>query len=307
MAPPLNRRSGHSRRAQYNSFFTYAAGVAGVLLGAALLVVSIFGPSVFSGARALAADAVAPVSGGAARTRHAGQDIFETIAGYFKAGASHAKLEREVKEARVRLAEAEAVREENRRLKGLLGLEQRDPPPVAVTRMTSSTAASIRRFATIGAGRTSGIEKGMPVRSTMGLVGRVLEVGITSSRVLLVTDTESLVPVRRATDGVPAFAQGKGDGTIQIRLINLGINPLKKGDIMVTSGSGGLYRPGVAMAIVTSLTRDGAIARVLGNPSHAEYVIVEKTWAPEPPVVPSNREEPTSPGAASTGQPEPET
>jgi rod shape-determining protein MreC len=294
MAPPLNRRSGHSRRAQYNSFFNYAAGVAGALLGVVLLIVSIFGPGVFSGPRAIAADVVSPVGGGAARSRAAGQDIFSTISGYFKAGASHARLERELAEAKVRLAEAAAVREENARLKGLLGIARSDPPAVAVTRMTSSTAASTRRFATIGAGRTSGVEKGMPVRSTMGLVGRVLEAGITSSRVLLVTDTESLVPVRRARDGVPAFAQGLGDGTIRIRLINLGINPLKKGDILVTSGSGGLYRPGVPMAMITTLLRDGGIARVLGDPSHADFVVVERSWAPEPPVVPDNRDEPTS-------------
>jgi rod shape-determining protein MreC len=294
MAPPLNRRSGHSRRAQYNSFFNYAAGVAGALLGVVLLIVSIFGPAVFAGPRAIAADVVSPVGGGAARTREAGQDLFATISGYFKDGASHARLERELAEAKVRLAEAEAVRDENKRLKGLLGLARGDPPAVAVTRMTSSTAASTRRFATIGAGRTGGVEKGMPVRSTMGLVGRVLEVGITSSRVLLVTDSESLVPVRRASDGVPAFAQGLGDGTIRIRLINLGINPLKKGDILVTSGSGGLYRPGVPIAMITTLLRDGGIARVLGDPSHADYVIVERTWAPEPPVVPENLDEPTS-------------
>ena len=82
----------------------------------------------------------------------------------------------------------------------------------------------------------------------------MLEVGSSTSRVLLVTDTESVVPVRRGKDGVPAFAQGRGDGSLQIRLINLGINPLKKGDVMVTSGSGGLYRPGTAVAMIVQLT-----------------------------------------------------
>ena len=70
---------------------------------------------------------------------------------------------------------------------------------------------------------------------------------------------------------------------MRIRLINLGLNPLKKGDVMVTSGSGGLYRPGTPIAIVTDLLRDGAIARVLSNPSDTDYVMVERTWAPPPP------------------------
>jgi rod shape-determining protein MreC len=120
----------------------------------------------------------------------------------------------------------------------------------------------------------------MPVRSPLGLVGRVLEVGSSTSRVLLATDTESLVPARRATDGVPAFVQGRGDGRLQVRLINLGLNPLKPGDVFVTSGSGGLYRPGTPVAIIVSLTRDGGIARLLSDPAATEYVTVEPVWAP---------------------------
>ena len=214
-----------------------------------------------------------------AEARSAGTGFFSSVAGYFVAGSQNARLRRELQVARVRLAEARAVEDENRRLRALLGLAA-EVRPVAVTRLTSSTASSTRRFATVGAGAEKGIAVGMPVRSTDGLVGRVLEVGRSTARVLLVTDTESLVPVRRTTDGVPAFATGRGDGSLQIRLINLGLNPLRKGDVFVTSGSGGLYRPGTAVAAVTALTRDGAIARVLSDPSATEYVIVEPMWAP---------------------------
>jgi rod shape-determining protein MreC len=147
--------------------------------------------------------------------------------------------------------------------------------------LVAATGASTRRFGTIDAGADRGVAVGMPVRSPLGLVGRVLEVGSSTSRVLLVTDTESVVPARRAQDGVAAFAQGKGDGQLQLRLINLGINPLKVGDVFVTSGSGGLYRPGIALAAVTSLTRDGAVARVLSDPAATEFVSVERIWAPQ--------------------------
>jgi rod shape-determining protein MreC len=103
-------------------------------------------------------------------------------------------------------------------------------------------------------------------------------VGAKSARVLLITDTESVVPVRRASDGVAAFATGRADGTVQLRLISLGLNPLKRGDAFVTSGSGGLYRPGVAIAVVTSLTVDGAIARPLSDPGTTEFVVVDPIW-----------------------------
>lgn len=293
MAPPANRRSGFSRRAQYSSFISYTAGAIAVLVGLGLVIVSIARPDMFAVLRGTAADATEPVGEASAAGRAATRDVFSSIAGYFTSGREHARIERELAEAKVKLVEAQAIAAENRRLKRLLDLKDTDTGTVAFARLTSSTGASTRRFATIDVGRDRGVAKGMPVRSAAGLVGRVLEVSSSTARILLITDTESLVPIRRASDGVPAFAQGYGDGTIRVRLINLGINPLKKGDVMVTSGSGGLYRPGTPMAIITRTLRDGAIARVLSNPSDTDFVMVEKSWAPPlpPPQSPQSGEE----------------
>ncbi|MEE4450023.1 rod shape-determining protein MreC [Novosphingobium resinovorum] len=287
MAPPANRRSGFSRRAQYTTFFHYAAGVLGAVVGVILLVVSIVNPNAFSMLRGAAADLTESPAQATAGTRRASKDFIGEIGGFFQSGREHARLERELAEAKVRLAKAQATENENRRLKQLLDLREDDAQPVAYARLVSSTGASTRRFATLGAGADKGVVKGMPVRAPTGLVGRVLEVGASSARVLLITDTESIVPVRRAKDGIPAFAQGHGDGTIRIRLVNLGLNPLRKGDVMVTSGSGGLYRPGTPLAVVTELLRDGAVARVLSNPSDTDYVVVERAWAPPPPPPPA--------------------
>jgi rod shape-determining protein MreC len=278
MAPPGNRRPGYSRRAQYGTFFGYVLAVIGAGLGVLLLVVSTGNASAFSGLRVTANDATAPVGRLSAATRSQSRSFFSIVSGYFTSGYRTAKLEREVGEARVRLAEAEALKDENLRLKALLGIVDADPKPAAVARLIGSTSASTRRYATLGAGANQGVVVGMPVRSPLGLVGRVLEVGRTTARVLLITDSESVVPVRRASDGVPAYATGHGDGMLQIKLINLGINPLKKGDALVTSGSGGLYRPGVAIAVVSAVTRDGAIARPLSDPGSTEFVAVDPLW-----------------------------
>ena len=120
----------------------------------------------------------------------------------------------------------------------------------------------------------------MPVRTPLGLVGRVIELGNNTARILLLSDSESVVPVRRASDGVPAFATGRADGTLQLRLISLGINPLKIGDAFVTSGSGGLYWPNTPVAVVTELTRDGAVARLLSDPAASDMVAVQPQWNP---------------------------
>lgn len=288
MAPPANRRSGFSRKAQYSTFISYTAGAVGAVLGIVLIAISVASPGTFDGVRGLAADATEPAAQASAGSRNAARGFVDSVTGFFKMGSQHARLERELAIAKTRLIEADAIKAENQRLKRLLKLTETSADVVTLAKLTSSTAASTRRFATIGAGRDRGVAKGMPVRSPTGLIGRVLEVGQSSARVMLITDTESLVPVRRAKDGIPAFAQGHGDGTLRIRLINLGINPLRKGDIMVTSGSGGLYRPGTPMAIVTELLRDGAIARVLSNPTDTDYVAVEQVWASTPPPPPAS-------------------
>jgi len=296
MPPSANRRPGQSRRAQYTTFFGYLAGMLGALLGAGVLVMSLMNPQAFSGVRGLAADTAGPGGRAIASTRDAGGGVIAAVSGYFRAGSQNARLNRELRIAKVRLAESQAIAAENRRLKSLLGIAQSNADRVAVTRIVGSTASSTRRFATLGAGSDSGVMVGMPVRSESGLVGRVLEVSRSTARVLLVTDSENVVPARRARDGLPAFVQGLGDGSVKIRLINLGVNPLRKGDSFVTSGSGGLYRPGTAIAVVTRVTPDGAIARVLSDPATIEYAMVERSWTPPETVDPA-----TPPVAELTG------
>ena len=281
MAPPSASTSGSNRKAQLGLFTGYVIAGLGAVLGALLLIISIWRPEALYGLRSMALDITAPAGRAGAQARTDSKTIFEAIAGYYNAGSKNAQLEREIQIARVKLAEARAVEQENRRLKAVLGLDSGETKPVAVARLIGSTSSSARRFAYLSAGRRDGVTQGMPVSSPMGLVGRVLETGATSSRVLLLTDSESVVPVRRATDDTVAFAEGRSDGTLRIRLINLGVNPLEVGDIFVTSGAGGLFRPGVAVAMATELTDDGAIGQLLSNPAGTDVVVVEPIWQPE--------------------------
>jgi rod shape-determining protein MreC len=280
MAPPSSRRSGFSKKAQFSLFTGYLLAGAGALLGLALLALSLWQPAAFAPLRGVASDVVVPAGTASAITRSGTQGLFAGIAAYLDAGAQNAQLRREIEVARIRLGEAEAVKAENRRLKGLLSLRDSAAKPVAIARLVGSTATSGRRFAYLGAGAAQGVEPGMPVLSARGVVGRVLETGRISSRVLLLTDPESVLPVRRAKDDVIAFAEGRGDGMLRIRLVNLGINPLKVGDLMVTSGAGGYYRPGVAVAVIAKTTADGGIAQLVAEPAATDFVAVEPVAQP---------------------------
>jgi rod shape-determining protein MreC len=281
MAPPNVRGSSSNRKAQLSVFTGYLVAAAGAAIGAALLIISLWQPQALAGLRSMMSDATAPVGQAGASARTGGKSFFDAIAGYYRAGSKNADLEQEMQIARVKVAEAEALKRENQRLKATIGLQEAEAKPVALARLIGSTSSSARRFAYISAGTADGVRREMPVISPMGLVGRVLEAGAHSSRVMLLTDSESMVPVRRAKDDVVAFAEGRADGSLRLRLINLGINPIKKGDVFVTSGAGGLFRPNVAVAVADIVTKDGAIARMLSNPAATDYVAVEPVWKPE--------------------------
>jgi len=278
MPPPAGQRSGSNKRAELSLFAGYVLAGLGAALGALLLILSLWRPETLYGLRSMITDMASPIGHAGAASRVESRGFFEAIAGYYDAGSKNAELLREMQIARVGLAETRALEQENIRLRAVLGMARDDVRPVAIARLIGSTSSSARRIAYLGAGRSDGVSAGMPVTSPMGLVGRVLEAGSASSRVLLLTDSESIVPVRRATDDVVAFAEGRADGSLRLRLINLGVNPLKVGDVFVTSGAGGMFRPGIAVAMVTELTDDGAIGQLLSNPAATDVVIVEPIW-----------------------------
>lgn len=280
MAPPSSRRSGFSKKQQYSVFTGYLLAALGALAGLGLLAISLWQPAIFQPVRGAANDAVSPVGEATATVRAGSNNTWGAITGYWRAGSQNAALRREVEVARIRLAEAQAVETENRRLKALLGLASQTSEPIAAARLVGSSSTSARRFAYIGVGTNNGVKIGMPVHSERGVIGRVLETSRFSSRVLLLTDSESVLPVRRASDQTVAFAEGRGDGLLRIRLINLGLNPLEVGDVFVTSGAGGYYRPGVAVAVLSEKTSDGGIARLIAEPAATNYVVVEPIYEP---------------------------
>ena len=109
----------------------------------------------------------------------------------------------------------------------------------------------------------------------------MLTAGPSVSQVLLLTDVENVAPVRRARDGLPALATGRGNGDLDVRTLNIATNPFKPGDILVTSGTGGLYPPNIPVAIVVRRQDDGALARPLADPAKVDAVAVLRPYTPD--------------------------
>src|SRR3954469_18837975 len=280
MAPPKNRRPGFSRRAQFGLFLGYVVALGGALVAVLLIAIAIVDPRGFAALRGASLDATAPVAGAGRSVVGFFTGIGDGISNYFRAGSQNARLQRELAEARRELIRRQALDYENRRLLALLGLARATGDEVTVARIVGSSFDSPRRYATLSAGSGAGVAVGMPVRSPDGLIGRVLETGRWAARVLLVTDGASNVPVRLVRDGTPALAVGRGDGTIELRTLEVGQNPFRRGDVLVTSGIGGIFPPNIPVALVTASEGDTAIASPIADPARMDYAIVLRVYQP---------------------------
>jgi rod shape-determining protein MreC len=281
VAASAGPRPGWSRRAQYGLFFSFLAVVAGLVTGLILLVLSLIAPQSYAAVRGAALDATAPVSGALREVTTTVTGLFSGAGNYWDAANQNAQLKRDRAALMRRMVEARAILEENQQLKSALQLRERTPKAVAAGRVVGSSFESSRRFAIISVGRSDGVRVGMPVRAAEGLIGRVVDAGSLASRVLLVTDRSNIVPARILKGGQPVISTGRGDGTIDVRPLEVGKNPFRRGDIIITSGTGGLYPPLVPIAKVVRLDDDGAIAIPIADPSRVSFAIVESPYEPE--------------------------
>jgi len=286
MASPQHRRPGFSRRARLGLFTAYVAAVAGLIVGIGLIILSRVDPIGYASLRAVATDITAPITGaGRAVVRGAGS-VADNVGAYWNAGGQNRALREELERARPKLVQARATEFENRRLKQLLRLSEVAHPPIATVRVIGSTATSSRRLATITAGRNMGVRPGQPVRSVDGLVGRVAEVGFTTARIVLLTDAGNTVPVKLVRNGVPALATGRGDGRIELRALIAGETPFRRGDLVVSSGTGGIYPPNIPVAVIASADGDTAVAAPLADPARLDFAVVLDVFHPDMPPLP---------------------
>jgi rod shape-determining protein MreC len=290
MAPSRHRRRGFSRRVQFSLFIGYVIAIVGVVFSLALVLVARFDPNGFSLLRGAALDITAPISS-AGRTAVRGIDsIGHGIGAYFRAGSQNKALRDELKTAQRRLIRARALEYENHRLKQIARLIERQPRTVVAARLIGSDLAGHRRFATLSAGAGAGVRSGQPVRSADGLVGRIFETGQFASRVVLLTDGGNTIPVRMTRSGVAALAIGRGDGGLDIRALLGGGIPFKRGDVAVTSGTGGVYSPNIPVAVVIRVDGDQALAWPLADPARLDFAIVEPVY--QPPLPPRDERPP---------------
>jgi rod shape-determining protein MreC len=286
MPPPRHRDRGFSRRISNGLFFGYVAATIGIVVALGLVLVARFDPIAFQGIRGLALDLTAPFSSATRDVALGVGDVAGRAGSYWQAGSENAALRAELATARRDLIGSRIAMAENARLKGILRLVEQGAHPIASARIVGSSLTGQRRYATMTAGRTQGVRAGQPVRSADGLIGRVAETGFGWSRVELLSDGASSVPVRVLRTGQAALVAGRGDPMLEVRAPQAGPQPFRRGDLLVTSGTGGVFPAGIPVAVVMSVNGEIAAARPLADPARLDLAIVlpEVTNAPPPPV-----------------------
>ena len=106
----------------------------------------------------------------------------------------------------------------------------------------------------INVGEKDGIVIGQPAISSLGLVGYVINVGISSSRILLIIDINAMIPIYLTDSNWPAVTQGQNGELLKIRFLSSEAKPLE-GEVLETSGHGGQLPSGINVGrIVRSLS-----------------------------------------------------
>lgn len=281
MAAPSGPRPGWSRRAQYGLFFSFIAALVGLVIGLVLLAFSIAAPNSFKDLKGLALDATGPVTAGLHQVTATVSGLASGAGDYWDAANQNAGLRKQRDEMSAQLVTARGILAENRQLKAALQLREETAGTVAAGRLVGSSFESPRRFAILSAGSRDGVAIGMPVRAPQGLIGRTIDVGAVASRVLLISDQANIIPARLMRTGQAVICQGRGDGSVELKPLEVGRNPFRPGDLVITSGTGGLYPPLVPIARVVRLNGDNAIALPLADPGAVSFAIVQRAYEPD--------------------------
>jgi len=160
---------------------------------------------------------------------------------------------------------------ENEQLRLILKVPKREIPAAATARIIGIGGGPFERSVLVNAGTADGVIKGLPVIDENGLIGRVIHVGHWTSRVLLVTDLNSRVPVRLERSGDLAIAEGQNNNLLRLRFLQPDAD-VEVGDRVLASGHGGVFPPDLPIAQVTAIDEGVITLKPFGLLSKLDYV-----------------------------------
>jgi rod shape-determining protein MreC len=172
----------------------------------------------------------------------------DSVRGYFFAVSENRRLKAELKDMQQWRDVAIALKDNNERYQALLGLKTDPPIDMATARIVTDSRGPFANTRLADAGWEKGIRPGNPVMSENGLVGRIVGVTNGASRVLMLTDVASRTPVMIDRTNARAILTGDGGPNPQLAYLR-GLDPVKSGDRVLTSGDGGVFPRGLPVGV----------------------------------------------------------
>ncbi len=208
--------------------------------------------------------------------------------------AENRRLRRQVAELKRRTLKYEALRKENDRLRAFLDKSFKLGEQMLVAELVAVDLVPYEHRILINKGGNLGVHVSQPVLSVDGVVGQVVRVTPVSAEVLLITDPSHAIPVQINRNGLRAIAIGTGD-LDRLELPNLPNNvDVRPGDLLVTSGLGGVFPQGYPVGVVTEVASQPHkhFARIQAKPLAAldriREVLVTWTHANAQPFLPGD-------------------
>ena len=186
--------------------------------------------------------------------------VTDFIQGVTQIGSLRAENQRLREELRTMAREQQetiTLRREHEELTKLFGLSERVQLATIGAEVISETPSNFEYSVVINRGAEDGIEVDMAVIGPEGLFGRVVRVSGTSAVVQLIIDPDSAVPVRLAASGETGLLEGRREHDLQLGLVDPNTT-VRPGELVETSGLGGVFPPGIPVGVVSVATADEA-------------------------------------------------
>ncbi len=175
-------------------------------------------------------------------------DARDAVGAYVFAGSQNRRLRAELVKAQAWRDRAIALAEENARYRALMGVRTDPPLPMVFARTVLDARGPFNNTRLADAGSDRGVAEGNPVLSERGLVGRIVGVSPTASRILLLTDVESRTPILAPRTNARAILTGDGGPDPRLDYVRTH-DPLRRGDVVLTSGDGGVLPRGLPVGV----------------------------------------------------------
>jgi rod shape-determining protein MreC len=167
--------------------------------------------------------------------------------------SSYAQLQQQNITLKTKLAALQEAQLQNDRIRELVAFAKVQNLPSIGAQVIGRATDSQERSILIDRGSSSGVRMGDAVIAAGGLVGQVIEVAPWDSRVRLITDSASGVAVLVQRTRANGIVTGTLDGPLQLQFVDAKTPPVV-GDVLITSGLGGVYPKGIVVGEVTGVS-----------------------------------------------------